>query len=295
MNCTQVQDLLSNYFDGELSFGPRQAVAKHLRSCSRCAADLAAVRRLSTMAKLLSPPQLSDSWDALESLLDFQRSVHSPAVPVVTLAAPVSTAPHAAKHRMFARRDTRLRRAHGWLGLATLVLLGMGIGSLAIHEVHRRHERQMAANFGKYLEAFEENPEHAHQILLASYPARQVDANEPGRELRQPPAVSKLPPGYRLQTTYLVDMPCCQCVHALCRRADGSLLTVIEHDASQAVSFGSRPCQNIQCNGRETCFAQLGDHLAATWKAGGRFISVIGARDADEVSLLMSHLLDRPT
>jgi hypothetical protein len=288
MNCTQVQEQLSDYFDGELPPKGHRAVAEHLQRCSRCAAELAAFGELSSMAKQLTQPEMPELWTALEQQLDAESGM-------APRTAPASD-PLCATERGTRPNGNRLRRHRRLLGLAALLLIGVGIGSLAIHEAHRRgREREMAAKFHQYLDAFDQDPERAHQILLASYPARQVDPNEPARELRHRPAVSKLPPGYRLQTTYLVDMPCCQCVHALCRRADGSLLAVIEHDASQAVSYGNRPCHNAQCNGRETCFAQLNDRLAATWEADGHFITVIGARDADEVSLLMSHLRDGQT
>lgn len=37
MNCQKVEELLSAYLEGELSFEDKKAVDKHLRVCSRCA------------------------------------------------------------------------------------------------------------------------------------------------------------------------------------------------------------------------------------------------------------------
>jgi anti-sigma factor RsiW len=39
VNCDQIDELLSDFIDDELTEGARDAVAAHLRSCERCAAS----------------------------------------------------------------------------------------------------------------------------------------------------------------------------------------------------------------------------------------------------------------
>lgn len=45
MNCTETQDLLSDYIDDELAAGPRAHVDAHLAGCPACAAEHRALRR----------------------------------------------------------------------------------------------------------------------------------------------------------------------------------------------------------------------------------------------------------
>ena len=68
MNCSEVQGLMSAYFDGELASGTREQVRTHLESCSLCSQELVGFDRLSQLASQMTLPKpASDLWDQSES------------------------------------------------------------------------------------------------------------------------------------------------------------------------------------------------------------------------------------
>ena len=61
MNCTEVKDLLSDYYDAELAPDARERVAAHLDNCPECSAELARFGQLTEMmpqSSLTVPSQL---------------------------------------------------------------------------------------------------------------------------------------------------------------------------------------------------------------------------------------------
>ena len=65
MNCNLVRPNLSAYFDDELAAPKRAEVAEHLQSCADCAAALARIRSLSTLAREFPDPIPGDLWPAI--------------------------------------------------------------------------------------------------------------------------------------------------------------------------------------------------------------------------------------
>ena len=88
MQCTQVQKLLSAYYDRELASDVFQLVARHLQRCPRCVADLAVFRRLSVLVKQSRCPQVLDWWPTLEPLLEADARAASAALPAAGTAPP---------------------------------------------------------------------------------------------------------------------------------------------------------------------------------------------------------------
>jgi len=50
MNCSEIEELLSAYYDGELSADMTAKIGEHLAGCNRCAEELAGFKTLSNMA-----------------------------------------------------------------------------------------------------------------------------------------------------------------------------------------------------------------------------------------------------
>ena len=67
------------------------------------------------------------------------------------------------------------------------------------------------------------------------------------------------------------------------------MVCVFEHDIDQAAWFGERPQSFVVCGGQTTRIVQLNGSVAATWQRGRRHITVIGAKDVDEVTRLVEH------
>ena len=75
MNCTGVQNSLSDYVDGELSLERQQLVELHLNGCSECQHELAKLRSIlaktATLPKSITPPR--DLWTGIAPRLGHQK------------------------------------------------------------------------------------------------------------------------------------------------------------------------------------------------------------------------------
>jgi hypothetical protein len=83
-------------------------------------------------------------------------------------------------------------------------------------------------------------------------------------------------------------------VQAIYRRADGQTIAVFEHVDDQPVWFGERPSIQARCNGMPTSLVQVDDCLAASWRQDGRYLTVVGANDVEQVAQLVAFLDSRP-
>ena len=275
MDCQQVQKLLSAYYDDELSVDVRSSVAEHVQSCSGCGRELGVFQSLSGMAKGLDDPQPpARIWAGIEAGLDAEREGTS----VVRPAAEQGRSSR--KWRMVL------------LAAAATILVATGVAWIATHSWHAPdHYGELAAVFEEYLEHFARNPETAQNVLLARYGGESVDMAEATRQLGYRPAVAMgLPKGYSLEATYVLKMPCCTCVQSICRRDDGQVFAIFEHDEEQPEWFGDRPRTETECSGCSCSIAQTDRGLVASWKADNRQFTIVGARDLEEIAELVDHL-----
>jgi len=273
VNCPEVQQKLSAYFDGELPNEVQVPVAAHLEDCSTCAEDLAAFGKLSDLSAALTDPQApAHQWNDLEAKLDGEEKD----------SMPTPSSPPNHSQRFPAR----------FLAMAAtlLIAVGLGVANYQTWFSADKHDR-LAINFDHYLEEFDQNPEKAQQILLAKYEGRPATVQQATATLRYEPAIARgLPSGCSLEDVFLLDMPCCTCAQAIYKLDDGQLIAVFEHDEDQPVWFGDRPTIDCLCDGKPTSIVQIGTRLAATWKQGNRYITIIGARDLEDVTQLVAHL-----
>lgn len=269
MNCSDVQARLSAYHDSELPKEEAAQVAAHLAQCSSCAAELATFEQLSGLSrKLTDPPVPTYMWEELE--VKFREGGER--VPILRRFMPIGVP------------GVRL-------ALAATLLIAVGVGVAAYQVWFPAHDHDhLAANFGAFLNEFDDRPDQAQQILLASYEGRPTTLQEAATELGYHPVAAKgLPPGCTLDKAYLLKMPCCTCTEIVCRTEDGNSIAIFEHDVDQPVWFGERPTIKCRCDNVPTSVVQVGDKLAATWKNGKRYITIIGANDLDDVTDFVAH------
>jgi hypothetical protein len=277
MNCLEVKELLSAYYDDELSSDKRTALAEHLAGCDDCTHQLRGFRRLSAMANRLTHPEPpTQLWHQIEDQLDLE---------------------HAA--------DPELSGFFAWMGWTRYPAVRFGLATAAAiliavvwfgYRTSLEHggDHQMAAVFGEYLEEFRRDPDAAQQILLANYESQIVDAEQAVQTVRYRPAVAGgMPAGYSVESTYVMKMPCCKCVQCICKRRDGTTIAIFEHDDEEPDWFGDRPTTKAICNGTRCRLVELDDRIAASWKRGKRYITVIGVRDTAEVDQLVAWFDDR--
>ncbi len=267
MNCENIQELLSAYFDHELPDESRLRVAEHIKECAACSTELAGFESLSSMADRLTAPLPPESgWRRLEDSLNGDRSARSLG--------------HGRRWSLPSRR---------LLAMAATILVVMGLGWSG-YRTWAPHHKQ-ATVLEHYLQGFQQDPRKAQSMLLAKYRGEAVDAKHAVQKVGYRPAVADgLPEGYSIDSTFVMEMPCCTCVQTLCRRSDGSVLVVFEHDEEQPNWFGGRPGIMANCGGQQCSLVGLDSQLAASWKRGTRHLTIIGARDVAEVDKMVSWL-----
>ncbi len=281
MNCSDVSDRLSAVYDGELSGAERDAVAEHLSVCERCAAEFAGFESLSRAIRE-SPMRAVPLgiWTSIAAQLA-QTGPDEPAV--VVPKQPSQTKPWIAVRGLA-------------LAASILLLLGSGVWILQqsgiSHGDHgHEHSAEFAVTMDNYLKMLATDPDGAEQFLLNRYHSETVDPEHAMKLVGYRPAVAQgLPEGYSLTSTSVLEMPCCTCVKAVCKRQDGSTLVLFEHDDEKAEWFGKRPSNMATCGDTQCCLVELDSSFAATWKRGSRSVTAVGVRDEAEVSKLVSWL-----
>lgn len=270
MDCFSARQHLSAFHDGELKPDLQATVADHLDSCHECAQLLADFQQLSRRtAELPAPAVPPEIWPQLERQLNSQA-----ALPRTTLA------------QLVQRRRT-------WIGIATSALLLVAVSTAALVWFNHAEpgHNHVAINFAQYLDEFERNPDAAQEILLSNYEGRAVSFDEAATQVRYRPATPlNLPHGLSREAIYLLRMPCCLCVQAVYKSEDGKRVSVFEHVDDQPIWFGQRPMIQARCNGMPTNLVQVDECLAANWKRDGRYMTLIGARDVEQVAELMASL-----
>jgi hypothetical protein len=271
MNCADVQKTLSAYFDGELPFEPRSAIAEHLERCGDCRGRLEKFRSLSAMAKRLPAVSAPDLWNSLSKHL---AATGNPAASPVTLA-------------MHSRR-LMLRRVSAMAAVAASLLIGVFLGYPLLLQSHGRHA-EMAMNLTGYVEVFRRDPIEAQRSLLAKYTNRALKPEEALTLVSYKPAAPEtLPAGLTRTAMYEIDMPCCKCIESLYRGADGRTVAVFEHADQQPAAIGNRTSISAQCHGKDVGLVDCDGQLCASWKEEGRFVTVVGVSELAEVDKIVA-------
>ncbi|QDV85362.1 hypothetical protein TBK1r_43420 [Stieleria magnilauensis] len=281
MNCIEIQDLLSSYFDDELSVDARVSVAEHVRQCETCSELLDGYQKLSKSISAAPVGLVSENvWASIVEELDRTGQISEQPKIVVASAAKV--------------RRPWLTRATVWrLAIAASILLVIGLSVWLRHddamsEMHDEHGPEFVATMDHYLEILPENPDQAEQFLLGKYDGKVVSPDRAISLVGYRPAVAEgLPDGYALASTSVLKMPCCTCFKSVCKRDDGSILVLFEHDDEKAAWFGKRPTSMAMCGDKECCLVDLKSSIAATWREGRRSLTAVGARDQTEVAKLV--------
>lgn len=288
MKCTEVQDRLSAYCDGELSDESQAAMARHLAGCESCAAELAGFKDVTRAVNRMPHPQVPPAvWEGLTAQLVANESSDS-------------VKPQPASDQQTNRYWWTSSRQ---LALAASVLLVLGFGywmnrsmdhpysNNHANSADQEHSAEFVATMDHYLRQLPDDPDAAEQFLLNKYNGRTVNADSAVKLVGYRPAVSEgLPEGYSLASTSVLKMPCCTCVKAVCKRLDGSTLVLFEHDDEKTEWFGQRQSNMAICGDKECCLVDLDSSIAATWKRGSRSLTAVGVRDVDEVNTLVSWL-----
>lgn len=267
MNCQEARESMSAFYDGELPPEQEALMSDHINSCETCADEFTAFNSLSTITKelpLREPP--SELWSDIERALDSGESV-----------------------QRVEKTPRPNRRPATLLVVAATVLVVIGVSWIVYQKTHDHdgHD-ELAVNMAHYVEVFRKDPNEAQQYLLSTYGNQSTNVAEATKQLGYRPSVADaLPERYTVDAMYVMDMPCRKCVQCLCKRDDGKLLAIFEHDEDQPMWFGDRSAITARCGDTECQVVQMNGQLAFTLKRGARHITVVGAESLEEVQKLV--------
>lgn len=285
MNCSEVQRLLSSYFDNELTTEVRGDVEKHVQECSSCAEDLARYERLSNVAGNIETPLAPSSriWEQLSENLGLEDQ------------AEIAADSYSERPSLSPREDAGRKSRYvpiGWLAaIAAMLLIGVSVFSFGTWFEKDGHNHDMSALFGQYLEKFRHDPLAAQTYLLASYENHNVDVSKAGELLGYQPAITGgVPEGYAVESIHVLKMPCCTCVQCLCKRENGTSFAIFEHNEDSAKEwFGGSQAKPMVCEGVPCTLIDVGNNqLAGNWINGQRRITIVGLQDSGELNQLVS-------
>jgi hypothetical protein len=273
MNCQSVRELLSAFYDRELTADQSSEVRAHVDGCPECARRLAEFEELSHLTAHLRDPQAPEGgWPAIASALDHEAGRGGDAGVTGRLSRPIAAA----------------------LAATLLVAASIGLATYWARPASAPHAA-MAATFDVYLKEFRTSPAQAQRVLIDRYHGQRFDLAQGATGLPfEPNAPEALPDGFERQDCFVLKMPCCTCTQTIYKNKAGAVVVLFEHAEAQQDWFGGRPTIEAVCHGNATHLVQLPDQLAATWKCGQRYLTVIGAQNVEQVAELVA-LLDGRT
>lgn len=282
MNCAEVEQLLSAYYDAEIPADERAEIAEHLVNCSKCATEHAGFKRLTVMVQSLANPVPSQQlgWHQLQEHLDSQ--------PTIDATERITNA-----DRMAHPTWSGYRALRPVLAVAALLLIAVGWFAIDTWLAPGSH-KLLAADFEHYVNEFQQNPDAAQRELISKYVGQKVDLAEATQRVSYRPAAARLPNEYQLDSMYLLRMPCCDCLQTVCQRSDGSKIVIFEYGEEQPVSVAERTGGMAQCRGENCCLVQISQQFAASRRHRDHRISVVGARDQAEAESLVASLASDP-
>ncbi len=296
MNCSETQNLLSAFYDGELSSDMHAMVAEHLTQCESCAESLAGFQQLSAAFSIsATPPVPLSVWDGVVRGLDQQDDREIAFKSEVSLGRGESTTVKLTTIGQGGHSHGRgwSRATYQRLAIAASILLVFGLSVWilrhdSISETHHEHDQEFVATMDQYLRTLYHDPDQAEQFLQNKYNGTVVSPEQAVSLVGYRPAVADgLPAGYSLASTSVMKMPCCTCVKAVCKRQDGSTLVLFEHDDEEVDWFGDRASSMAMCGEKECCLVDLDSSFAVTWREGSRSMTAVGMRDQEEVAALV--------
>ncbi|MDX1930804.1 MAG: zf-HC2 domain-containing protein [Pirellulaceae bacterium] len=293
--------MLSAYYDGELKEPLASDLTTHVAHCSACAGEL---RNFKSLSEVFTQHQDSlhtatlpvPTWDRLASRLD-----------VAAQPAPVSPIKSSRRNLGFVVTAV----------LAASVLLWVSLddrrnseSSTHGHDHSQAAEASVVIDFEKLLDDQSAlatlSLDRSLDILSNKFEGREADVDESEAQLGYRPSISQaLPSGVKLVSNRVLKLPncncaagacsCgpagCNCAASLCKRADGSEFLIVEHCATQNVSFGDLQSEVIRDGQREVQLIDAGTRLIASWIASNRRLTAIGLNDRQEAHALVESLV----
>ena len=296
MNCEQANRLLSEFYDGELKEPLISEVADHVAGCKACSMELASFKMLSGMIK-----PGDDAWQStLASAPTWHQFVTRSGVTDKDTRVGTS----------FASRGKLLLLSSVVLAASILFLVSLNAwinsGSVT-HEHNHSHTGDSAVviDFEKLLHEESNQPVATLVSLSNRFEGHEANLVESESQLGYKPSISRaLPSDVELVSNRVLKLPhcncdtgactCgpagCNCAASLCKRADGSAFLVVEHCATQNVSFGHLKSEVLRDGRSEIQMMSTGTRFLASWIASNRRLTAIGLQDKAEAQSIAASI-----
>ena len=284
MDCLQVRDRLSEYFDGELDQANSQDISQHLTSCDQCSDEFNAFSKLGVMVREIvvsGPPQ--DAWERIASRLN---------------ASPV-------KPSINSWQNNNSILIASVLALAVTVLVVIGIRTQSDKTPTHGHSHLAATtiDFSELVASSSSQRKDAVDTFVTKYEGEEVTVEAAKELLGYQLSISRsIPRGVQLVSTRVLKLPecncedgkctCgptgCNCAASVCKRADGSAFFVLEHCKSQDISFGDAIVKLAKVGNHEVQLFESPDKgIVASRLSYDRRLTVLGLKNAEEASSLV--------
>lgn len=286
MNCHEIYERLSRYFDGELSSELALAVREHIQNCEKCASELRAFEKLS---KLVASSEVaipaSSNWDRIAAELDKRNR------PLIA--------------KRWLSFSGRLAAGVGLALAASLVLMFTNWIPKEPRDNHSYVHAGVAVNFQEIIGDYLKQPLSTFENLGKRFEGKEASAEVAEALLGYQPSIARsLPDGVQLVSTKILKLPFCNCASgectcgpggcncsvSLCKRQDGSNFLIVESCQAQCVSFGSLASENRMLENQEFQVLPAGDQLAVSGIFGKRRLIAIGITDSKEAETLVSRV-----
>ncbi len=272
MNCSEVQELLSAYFDNELEHPTQEIVSSHLNDCLQCSNELNGFESLSVLASGLKTHSVPlDLWDSIAS------------EPEKKSLAPISTKTVSGVSSAQSHRRQFVLAASG---LAIVLLIVLSLNWLFDHGHDHEEMAEAMEQIARNL-----NDNDSESVLMTKFGGQIVSAEEALDEVGFFPVSTRgrLPDGYQVKNIQVLSMPCCKCTQTICVRKDGTRFYVFEHEEEETGWFDELEKESLNCSGKECEVVRIAGQLAVTWNNGGQFVTLVGITDEAEIEIFVAN------
>lgn len=303
MNCEKVLARLSEYHDGELDASLTEEFETHLSRCNSCASELASFDAIGAglRSSIGTNHPIAPTWEQFAASVDAS-----------TKKLPSSTT-----------SNVYLKFALISVGLAASIFIlvslnaSMTSNSAARNDEHgHEHVHKSGANsstavvidFEKLLDDESSPPTATLDRLSKSFDGQEAGVDESEAQLGYKPSISQaLPSGVKLVSNRILKLPkcncaagacnCgpagCNCAASLCKRDDGTEFLIVEHCATQSISFGHMNSELLHDKKNEVQLMNTGKQFVASWITDHRRLTAIGLNDKTEALRIVASVSSR--
>ncbi len=285
MNCQNVYDQLSAFFDRELDNDTIARIKLHLTQCEKCSLCLKDYQQLRDIVTSRVEPAISvPGWEAISRRLDKQTALNIPHTKPI--------------------RDNRRSIAGTLLVIAALLLAMLGYLSKKPSTIDGTAQASVASiDFKPVIDLFRKDPTLALAHLSDQFSSEEVSIEKAESRLGRPVFAKTSKAGdAQLVSTRMLKFPFCKCpqgqctcgpggcncVACICQRPDGSTYLVLEQCKAQGVSFGDLPVQIVSRGGHQLQQVSVDGLTTVSWEGNGGRLTAIGLKNEREIDTLLA-------